>query len=183
MDTSATIAPGQTDADTRFASWLEAHGGIVEKVARAHARDARERDELRQELLCQLWASAPRFAGQSLAATWIYRVCLNTALTWRRGTRRRENRTDSGATVETVPGPAPAPDTAAERRDLLDHLYAALRALAPGDRALLLLQLDGLAYREMANVTGLTENHVGVALTRARQRLAAQMKGIVDELE
>ena len=51
------------------------------------------------------------------------------------------------------------------------------------DRALVLLMLDGLAYREIAEVTGLTENHVGVALTRARKRLAALLKGVTDELE
>jgi RNA polymerase sigma-70 factor (ECF subfamily) len=44
------------------------------------------------------------------------------------------------------------------------------------DRALMLLALDGLAYREIAEITGLTENNVGVSLTRARQRLAAQME-------
>jgi DNA-directed RNA polymerase specialized sigma24 family protein len=43
--------------------------------------------------------------------------------------------------------------------------------------------LFGLAYREMAEVTGLTENHVGVALTRARKRLAGLLKGVTDELE
>lgn len=51
------------------------------------------------------------------------------------------------------------------------------------DRALVLLSLDGLAYREIAEITGLTENHVGVALTRARKRLAELMKGVTDELE
>lgn len=51
------------------------------------------------------------------------------------------------------------------------------------DRALVLLSLDGLAYREIAEITGLTENHVGVALTRARQRLAELLKGVTDELE
>ena len=46
-----------------------------------------------------------------------------------------------------------------------------------------MLLLDGLAYREIAEVTGLTENHVGVALTRARKRLTELLKGISHELE
>lgn len=54
----------------------------------------------------------------------------------------------------------------------LDKLYAAIHALPMFDRALVLLALDGLTYREIAEITGLTENHVGVSLTRARQRLA-----------
>ena len=51
------------------------------------------------------------------------------------------------------------------------------------DRVMVLLMLDGLAYREIAEVTGLTENHVGVALSRARKRLAELLKGAADELE
>jgi len=66
---------------------------------------------------------------------------------------------------------------------MLDKLYAAIHALKEGDRALLLLSLDGVAYREIGDITGLTENHVGVALTRARQRLGKIMKGITNELE
>jgi DNA-directed RNA polymerase specialized sigma24 family protein len=46
-----------------------------------------------------------------------------------------------------------------------------------------LLSLDGLAYREIAEITGLNENQVGVALTRARKRLAQLLKGVTDELE
>ena len=51
------------------------------------------------------------------------------------------------------------------------------------DRSLVLLSLEGLAYREIAEITGMTENHVGVALTRARRRLAQLLKGVTDELE
>jgi RNA polymerase sigma-70 factor (ECF subfamily) len=51
------------------------------------------------------------------------------------------------------------------------------------DRSLVLLSLDGLAYREISEITGLSENNVGVSLTRARKRLAGFMKGVTDELE
>ena len=51
------------------------------------------------------------------------------------------------------------------------------------DRTLVLMMLDELTYREIAEVTGLTENHVGVALTRARKRILELMKGGSDELE
>ena len=66
---------------------------------------------------------------------------------------------------------------------MLEKLYAAIQSLPDFDRALVLLSLDGLAYREIADITGLNENQVGVALTRARQRLARLMKGVTDELE
>jgi RNA polymerase sigma factor (sigma-70 family) len=70
----------------------------------------------------------------------------------------------------------------AGHKDLLEQLYSAMQAMPPSERVLVLLMLDGLAYREMAEVTGLTENHVSVALTRARKHLAILLKGVTDEL-
>jgi len=131
----------------------------------------------------QLWVSLPRYAGQAKPSTWIYRVCLNTALTWRRGVQRRERRREPDADITRLAADAATPAEAAGHQDLVEQLYAALQAMAPSDRALVLLMLDGLAYREIAEVTGLTENNVGVALTRARKRLAALLKGVTDELE
>jgi len=168
--------------EARFADWMEAHAGIVAKVARAHAQAEREREDLARELTYQIWLSVPRFAGHASPATWIYRVCLNTAMTWRRDAGRRSRRHDPDSDLSVLPSTAPGPATAAERTDLLECVFTALRALPEFDRSLLLLQLDGLAYREIAEVTGLTENHIGVALNRARQRLTAHLKGIVNEM-
>jgi RNA polymerase sigma-70 factor, ECF subfamily len=166
-----------------FQSWLDAHRGLVVKVARSFASTPADVGDLQQELLLQLWLALPSFEGQAKVSTWIYRVCLNTALTWRRGTRRREGRLDRDADLTHFATDSASPAEHTGDRELLDQLYAAIHALPDADRALVLLLLDGLPYREIAEITGLTENHVGVALTRARKRLAAQMKGLINELD
>ncbi|HLP26433.1 MAG TPA: sigma factor-like helix-turn-helix DNA-binding protein, partial [Acidobacteriota bacterium] len=53
--------------------------------------------------------------------------------------------------------------------------YSVLQTLPPVDRSLLLLSLDGLSYRDIAAVHGLSESNVGARLTRARQRLSRQL--------
>jgi RNA polymerase sigma-70 factor (ECF subfamily) len=166
-----------------FRAWLEAHRGIIVKVTRSFAPTPADAADLQQELLLQLWISTSSFAGQAKPSTWIYRVCLNTALTWRRGAARRERRIEPGADIAHVIVDAASPADRVGERELLEKLYAAIHALRDFDRALVLLLLDGLAYREIAEITGLTENHVGVALTRARKRLAELLKGVTDELE
>jgi len=166
-----------------FKTWLEEHRGIFVKVMRSFARSETEAAELQQEMLFQLWISLPRFAGQAKPSTWIYRVCLNTALTWRRGTQRRERQIEPEADVTRLAADAATPAETAGHHDMLEKLYAAMQAMPASARALVLLMLDGLAYREIAEVTGLTENHVGVALTRARKHLTELMKGVIDELE
>lgn len=136
-----------------------------------------------QEMQLQLWKSMPAYAAQAKPSTWIYRVCLNTALSWRRGTERRAAHIEPETDVNQLPVNAATPAEHASQQELLEQLYGAIRAMDDADRALVLLMLDGLPYREMAEVTGLTENHVGVALTRARKRLATLLKGVIDELE
>ena len=171
------------DHASLFQSWLEAHRGIVVKVTRSFASAPADAADLQQVLLLQLWLSLPKFAGQAKPSTWIYRVCLNTALTWRRGTARRENRIEPNADLSRIAADTTSPAERAGERELLEQLYAAIHSMPDSDRAMVLLLLEGLAYREIAEITGLTENHVGVALTRARKRLALSLKGITDELE
>ncbi len=69
-----------------------------------------------------------------------------------------------------------------ENQDLHAALMRCVRSLPAGQRSLVVLALDGLAYREIAAITGLTENHVGVALSRACKSLTEKMKGISHEL-
>lgn len=153
------------------------------KTARSFGRDAAEMAELQQEMAYQLWLSLPRFAGEAKASTWVYRVCLNTALTWKRGVSRRERRIEADAKIDGVAADMASPAESAEQRERLEKLYVALREMPAPERALVVVLLDGLSDREMAEVTGMTENHVGVTLTRARRRLAQSMKGMTDELE
>jgi RNA polymerase sigma-70 factor (ECF subfamily) len=169
--------------ESLFQSWLDDHRGIFVKVARSFTHDGTEVAELQQEMMFQLWISLPRFAGQAKPSTWIYRVCLNTAMTWRRGAQRRERHIEPETDITRLAADAATPAEAAGHQDMLEQLYAALQSMPGSERALVLLMLDGLAYREIAEVTGLTENHVGVALTRARKHLAALLKGVTDELE
>jgi RNA polymerase sigma-70 factor (ECF subfamily) len=169
--------------EARLKVWLTEFRGIMIKVSRAYATTGGDEEELRQEMTLQLWRSLPAFRAESAPCTWIYRVCLNTALTWRRDAVRRQREVQPGIDLNTVSAPTASPAESAGQRELLARLYAAIHTMPDLDRALVLLSLDGLAYREISEVTGLTENHVGVALTRARKRLAALLKGVTDELE
>jgi len=62
------------------------------------------------------------------------------------------------------------PDTAAGP-DALEVLYRAITQLNDAEKALILLHLDDLPYSEIAEITGLTENHVGVKLSRIKSKL------------
>ena len=60
-------------------------------------------------------------------------------------------------------------------------LYSAIRQLKPLERSLILMSLDGLSYREMAAVLGLSESNVGVKLNRIKNQLTQTLKGNKNE--
>ena len=149
-------------------AWLRDHTGILLKVVRAFAREPADQDDLFQEIVTRLWIGMPSFDGRSAAATWIYRVALNHAMCWQRSETRERQRRERWWHESAVP-----PDDA----DLLECLYDAIHELSPMDRSLILLQLDGYSYRDIAETFGLSESNVGVRLHRCRQLLADQLRG------
>ena len=165
------------DADTLFRTWLAEHRGAVLKVARAYTATPADCQDLEQEILLQVWRSLPLFRGQACSATWCYRVALNTALGWHRTERRRRTRHRPLPDVEHLPAPEVVPPPA----DLVHRLYAAIHRLPAADAALVLLHLDGLSYRQMAEVLGVSEGKVGVKLTRAKKALGGLMSETADD--
>lgn len=158
-------------------TWLETHGASVLKVARAYTVTSEECQDLAQEILLQAWRSLPRFEHKANAATWFYRVALQTALNWQRKDKGRRSRQPPLLEVEAL-----APDGAdcaeqAQQRETVELLYQAIRQLPKADAALVLLYLDELSYREIADVFGISESNVGVKLNRAKKALGELMKG------
>jgi len=152
-----------------FDGWIEAHSSILYKVARAYAATHSDREDLFQEIALQLWHSVGAWRGDCAAATWMYRVALNTALAWQRKERRHlQGRQD----IEDASGLLVASPVHDPR---LDWIYQRISELDEANRALALLMLDGFSYREMAQVLGLSESNVGVRLNRIKAAFAAQL--------
>ena len=158
-------------------NWLNDHGSAVVKVARAYTLTDEECQDLAQEILLQAWRSLPNFAGKANLATWFYRVALNTAMNWHKKDSRRRARQQPLFEIHVL---APADSNSADQiqqRDTVEQLYQAIHQLPKTDAALVLLYLDELTYREMAEVLGLSESNVGVKLNRAKKALGELMKG------
>ena len=158
-------------------TWLGEHGSSVMKVARAYTLTSDECQDLAQEILLQAWRSLPNFAHQASPATWFYRVALHTAMNWHRKDQPRRSRQKPLLDVQVLASAAATSAEQAQQREIVEQLYQAIHRLPKADAALVLLYLDELSYREMAEVLGISENHVGVKLNRAKKALSELMKG------
>lgn len=163
------------DQKTLFLNWLDNHGAAVIKVARAYTLTHEECQDLAQEILLQAWKSLPRFEQRASAATWCYRVALQTAMNWQRKDIPRRASQQPLLDVHVAATGNSAEQ--AQQRETVDRLYNAIHQLPKADAALVLLYLDDLSYREMAEVLGISESNVGVKLNRAKKALSELMKG------
>lgn len=155
--------------EQQYLAWIAEQQERLSRICRFYARDAAERQDLYQDILYQIWKAMPRFRGDSSPGTWIYRIAVNTALMHRRTQGRRKE-----TALETPPELAhdASIESNLDREAQLSALYRAIDQLKDLDRTLILLFLEELSYEEMAEVTGLTVNHVGVRLSRAKKRLS-----------
>jgi RNA polymerase sigma-70 factor, ECF subfamily len=159
------------DPESLFRSWVTEHGGAILKVARAYTLNADDCQDLVQEILLQVWRSLPQFQGRASASTWLYRVALNTALDWNRKERRRRARQRPILEMDDLSAAGADGAGQAAQRETVERLYAAIRRLPAAEAALVLLYLDDLSYRQMAEVLGISESNVGVKLNRAKKAL------------
>ena len=147
-----------------FLGLVHEHRRIVYRIAGLYTVHPDDRKDLEQEMLLQAWQGWSRFRGEAKFSTWLYRIALNTALTWNR----------RPAIVRTT-NEGELPDTGSDEpiraNDERERLQTAMRRLPSADRALLVLHLDGFEHAEAGAMLGLTANHVAVKLHRIKARL------------
>jgi RNA polymerase sigma-70 factor (ECF subfamily) len=155
------------EAERGFLEILGRHEQLINKVIRIYGVDSEDRRDLFQEIVYQLWRSYGSFKGESRLSTWVYRVALNTAITsLRKGKKLREQRELDDQLI-TAPGSFESPD----KSEQVQQLYSAIRRLGEVDRALVMLYLEDLTYKEISEVLGLSEDNVGVKLNRIKTKL------------
>ena len=165
------------DQKSLFMNWLGEHGSSVMKVARAYTLTSDECQDLAQEILLQAWRSLPKFEGKASPATWFYRVALHTAMNWQRKDKPQRARQQPLWRCKSWRPQGADSAEQAQQRETVEQLYHAIHQLPKADAALVLLYLDELSYREMADVLGISESNVGVKLNRAKKALGELMKG------
>jgi RNA polymerase sigma-70 factor (ECF subfamily) len=153
-----------------FDDWLRKHQGLLLRIVRAYAFTPHDRDDLVQQIALELWNSIPRFRGEAKVTTWIYRVALRSAMSWSQ--RERAHRDGKQPLAEVAEVLAPVDE---EPNPRLEWIYARIAKLEPVDRSLMLLHLDGLSYREIADTLGISEGLVGVKLSRIKKAMTGTL--------
>lgn len=150
-----------------FQELLNRHSGILFRVARTYARQPDDQLDLVQEIKVNLWVAYPKFDDSRSFSTWMYRIALNTAISWTRkvGVRRHEPLEEESLVSLK----------AAEPDEDLETVYRLIDRLDPFNRALLLLYLDDLSHADIAQILGISAGNVATKISRLKQQLRNQI--------
>lgn len=163
--------------DEEFITKINQNLGIAHKVCRIYFNSTADYDDVLQEMMYQLWRSYKTFDGRSKFSTWMYKVCLNTALTYQRKYPR-----DKTVSLDAKHQRIQAEPTF-EKNQSIALLYSAIEKLSPVNRAIILLYLEDMSYEEIANIMGLTKSNVSVRLVRIKRQLEVELQNTIKSNE
>ncbi len=151
--------------EKEFIALLNRHQKILYKVCNLYMDQHADREDLFQEITLQAWKAYGNFRGDAKFSTWLYRVALNTAITFFRKEKRQP---DIYATDQV---PDNHKDTYDPIEEQVKAMYAAIGNLSKIDKAIVMLYLEDYDYREIGEMMGITANHVAVKMNRIKTRL------------
>jgi RNA polymerase sigma-70 factor (ECF subfamily) len=152
--------------DVLYEEAAASYGPALERLARAYERDADKRRDLLQEIHVALWRSFAHFEGRCSMKTWVYRVAHNTATSV---AVRRNVRTPDFVTLDQVDAAAQQDgERALDHQNSLDRLWALIHRLAPHDRQVILLYLEGLDAASIGEVVGSSPGSVATKIHRIK---------------
>ena len=151
--------------EKEFLKLIAAQQRVIYKVCYVYANNQDDLNDLFQEVVLNLWKSYPHFRGDSKVSTWIYRIAMNTCITYLR---------QANAQPQTVPLTVDIASQFAEENERtcqLRELYKLINQLGKLERALILLWLEERSYQEMADILGISKDNVAVKLNRTKEKL------------
>jgi RNA polymerase sigma-70 factor (ECF subfamily) len=127
--------------------------------------DKDEADDLTQEVFIKVWDNLNGFREESKVSTWIYRIAVNTCLARIRKSKKNI-RTDSIGDIGEIEQPS-----AVDREKMFKSLYKCINRLSETNRAIILLELEGLPQKEIAEVIGIKHEAIRTRIHRIKNDL------------
>lgn len=151
-----------------FVKMVEQHQGIINNLCYLYHTNLEDQKDTRQDIVLQLWKSFPQFRGQSSVGTWIYKVSLNTIL----AKIRKQKRRITTATFDKFPEQEATIAIGVD--DDVQLLQSIIESLQAGDKALVILYLEGYKNKEIATMLDISASNVSTRLNRIKAKLKNQ---------
>lgn len=158
------------DNEKEFLSVIKEYQRVIYKVCYIYSTPNAPLNDLYQETVINLWKAYPRFRRECKTSTWIYRIALNTCISF---LRKEKNVPEIISLSEYMNGMAERPDRSQE---MLKELHWLINRLGQLDKSIVLLYLEEKSYEEIAEITGLTLTNVATKLSRIKEKMRKMKK-------
>ena len=153
-----------------FIKLIRKHEGIIYKITRVYVDREEDQQDLYQEIVYQLWKSFDSFRSDAKWSTWMYRVALNTAISFLKRDKSKLKKVSSEHLDNFKMEPF---DPVMEER--IEWLYKSIQKLSMVEKGIILLYLEGKSHEEISNITGFTTSNVGTRISRIKEKLKRQI--------
>ena len=151
-----------------FEQLLENNKEKIYRICKIYTVAPLEPQDLFQEVIYTIWKSIPTFKGNSNVDTWIYRITLNVCLRIKEKSAKRDFKIVQLDSIKFVPVEIPNENNQQEK---YNALTSCISKLNKENKSIIILYLEELKYKEIAEITGLTENHIAVKMKRIKKIL------------
>jgi RNA polymerase sigma-70 factor (ECF subfamily) len=155
---------------TEFLDLIENNKKLIYKVSHMYCDNTIDKKDIFQDIIFNLWMAYPEFQNKSKVSTWIYRVSLNTAITWFRDYSKQSKRIKY---TDLIPHLSNETDNTID--ELYAQLYSAINSLGKIDKAIILLLLDECSYEEIAEIIGISKTNVATKISRIKMKLRSHL--------
>jgi RNA polymerase sigma-70 factor (ECF subfamily) len=162
--------------EEQFKKIVAENGDRISRICRYYNPDKEDQKDMVQEILVNIWNSLDKFRGESTISTWIYRIAVNTSLSFTGKTFRymKMQINSDQQHLNILLNDDELEEKYKQEADL-EQLQTQLNQLSVIDKALISLVLEGLSMREIADVIGLTEPNVKVKIHRIKEEIKRNM--------
>lgn len=158
-----------------FLKKIESNRGIIYRICKLYEDDTILQEDLFQEIILQAWKAYERFRGDSKFSTWLYRVALNTAITYLKKDKRRAEKNSVSISSSVLQITSQEDEVEKEQ---LENLYKAIAQLNKIEKALVILYLEDKSYEEISEILGISVSNVGAKLSRVRNTLRQRLNPV-----
>lgn len=155
--------------EQEFLSVIRAYERVIYKVCYLYTTPNATLNDLYQEVVLNVWKAFPKFRRECKISTWIYRIALNTCISF----IRKEK---SIPEIVTLTQEADRTEEDDETQAMLKQLYHMINRLGQLEKSIILLYLEEKSYEEIAEITGLTVTNVATKLSRIKDKLRKMNK-------
>ena len=160
-----------------FKNILSEYKDKIFRLCCAYVTLAEDRKDLYQDILMRIWKGLDSFRQQSSIGTWIYRISVNSSIDFiRKENRKRLTNVQIGIDDLQIADQSQDTEKDIILSEKLRFLYECMNRLSFLDKTLVTLYLEDLSYKEIADILGISENHVGVRLHRIKKQLNTYFK-------